>query len=109
MENVLKQVTAHPSFIKKPLGIKLAPYFDIPHFEKVAAMIKKFPMIKFVTTINTIGNALWVDGENEMAMIAPKGGFGGLGGGLVKSTALANVRKLVINHIETQVSYNIFT
>lgn len=44
--------------------------------------------------MNTIGNALLVDGESEMAQIAPKGGFGGLGGGFAKQVALANVRQL---------------
>jgi hypothetical protein len=37
-----------------------------------------------VTTINTIGNALVIDSKAEMSLIAPKSGFGGLGGSLVK-------------------------
>merc|ERR1712046_315035 len=37
---------------------------------------------------------LLVDGESEMAMISPKKGFGGLGGGFTKQVALANVRQL---------------
>jgi hypothetical protein len=45
-----------------------------------------------VTCINTIGNALFVDAENECEAIAPKMGLGGLGGGFVKHSALANVR-----------------
>ena len=45
-------------------------------------------------TCNTIGNGLIVDAENEMAKIVPKGGYGGLAGGYIKYTALANVKKL---------------
>jgi len=95
MEAVLKEITSLPLFAEKglPLGVKLAPYFDFPHFQRAAEIINKFP-IQFVTCINTLGNALIVDAENEMSVIAPKGGFGGLAGGYVKWTALANVRQL---------------
>lgn len=98
MDSVLRAVTTHPAFLKlkkanKPLGIKLAPYFDVPHFTAAAVILNKYP-ISFVVCTNTVGNALVVDAETEMAIIAPKGGFGGLGGGFVKHTALANVRKM---------------
>lgn len=93
MEQVLTAVSALPLFGTKPLGVKLAPYFDMPHFEKAVEIICKFK-IQYVVSINTIGNALFVDADNECAMIAPKGGFGGLGGGYVKQTALANVRMI---------------
>lgn len=97
MRDILKQVTAHPEFAASelPLGVKLAPYFDVPHYDEACAIINAHAdRISFVTSINTIGNALLVDGEAEMAMIAPKGGFGGLGGSLLKQVALANVRQL---------------
>jgi dihydroorotate dehydrogenase (fumarate) len=94
MEDVLAAVTAHPSFGKKPLGVKLAPYMDFPHMDHAATLIAKHPGIKFVVTINTIGNALFVDTENECEGFKAKGGMGGLGGGYVKHTALANVRQL---------------
>lgn len=89
----LKAVTTHPSFGRKPLGVKLAPYFDMPHFRQAADILNLFP-ISYVVCINTIGNALIVDTEAEQPLIAPKGGFGGLGGGYVKHTALANVRQM---------------
>jgi hypothetical protein len=41
-------------------------------------------LCRYVTTINTIGNALVIDSKAEMSLIAPKSGFGGLGGSLVK-------------------------
>eukprot|EP00039_Didymoeca_costata_P030780 m.31320 g.31320 ORF g.31320 m.31320 type:complete len:386 (-) comp8302_c0_seq1:95-1252(-) len=93
MDSVLEAVTSHKDWGKKPLGIKVAPYFDMPHFEKAAKIINKYP-ISFVVCINTVGNALIVDGEAEQPLIAPKGGHGGLGGGFVKHTAMANVRQM---------------
>lgn len=93
MEDVLKQITSHPLFGKKPVGVKLAPYFDTPYFEQATTIIAKYD-IKFVVSINTIGNALFVDVDNECISMSAKDGFGGLGGGYVKQTALANVRQL---------------
>ena len=78
MEDVLEAVCAESCFGQKPLGIKLAPYFDMPHFRKAAEILNRYP-ISFVVCTNTIGNALIVDVDTEMPLIAPKGGFGGLG------------------------------
>lgn len=92
LDRVLTAFTKSPAFQIRPLGVKLPPYFDMPHFEKVASILNKYP-IKFVVCTNTIGNGLIVDPVKEEALIAPKGGFGGLAGIFVKQTALANVRK----------------
>jgi dihydroorotate dehydrogenase (fumarate) len=73
--------------------MKLAPYFDISYFEQATIIISNYD-IKFVVSINTIGNALFVDTDNECISMMAKDGFGGLGGGFVKQTALANVRQL---------------
>lgn len=91
MENVLQAVCSHPQFGKIPLGVKLAPYLDMPLFEQVVSILIKYP-IKYIVCINTIGNALFVDAESECEAIVPRQGLGGLGGGFVKHTALANVR-----------------
>ncbi len=77
---------------KKPLGVKLPPYFDMPHFEMMAAVLNDFP-IAFATCINSIGNGLVIDTDAESVVIKPKHGFGGIGGDFIKPTALANVRK----------------
>lgn len=77
---------------KKPLGVKLPPYFDFVHFEQMAAILNK-RHVAFVTCVNSIGNALFVDPEKECTIIKPKGGFGGIGGDYIKPTALGNVRK----------------
>jgi dihydroorotate dehydrogenase (fumarate) len=48
--------------------------------------------VEFLSLINSVGNGLLVDPERESVVIKPKGGFGGLGGALIKPIALANVR-----------------
>lgn len=75
-------------FFEKPLGVKLPPYFDMAHFDQVAKILNKYPL-SFINTINSIGNAIVI--EDESVTIKPKNGYGGLGGPLVKQTALANV------------------
>ncbi|WP_417427831.1 dihydroorotate oxidase [Halpernia sp.] len=87
-ENILNKVF---EFFKKPIGVKLPPYFDIVHFDELAEILNKFPL-SYVNCINSIGNGLYIDTENESVVIKPKDGFGGIGGAYVKPTALANVR-----------------
>lgn len=76
----------------RPLGVKLPPYFDGFQFEQMAEVLKE-ANVDFIVTINSIGNALVINAEEEQAVIAPNSGFGGLGGRYVKPTALANVHK----------------
>ncbi|OGH19469.1 MAG: dihydroorotate oxidase [Candidatus Levybacteria bacterium RIFCSPHIGHO2_12_FULL_38_12] len=80
---------------KKPWGVKLPPYFDFVHYEQIAKVLKQYP-VKFVTSINSVGNGLVIDPEKEAPAIKPKGGFGGIGGRLIKNIALANVRKFYL-------------
>lgn len=87
-EQILEQVF---SFFTKPLGVKLPPYFDLAHFDQMAEILNKFPLT-YINSINSIGNGLYIDPETEAVVIKPKEGFGGIGGGYVKPTALANVR-----------------
>lgn len=94
METVLQAITKNPNLSRIPLGVKLAPYFDVPHFQRVIDIIIKYPAVKYLVTCNTIGNGLLIDYERETTMIAPKNGFGGLGGGYIKPIALSNVRML---------------
>jgi dihydroorotate dehydrogenase (fumarate) len=74
------------------IGVKLPPYFDFSQFEDSAKVLMEYPL-DFITCINSIGNGLIIDGENESAIIKPKNGFGGIGGKYIKPTGLANVRK----------------
>lgn len=88
VESALKALTVLGD---KPIGIKLAPYFDMSHFVAMADILKRFP-VKFITCVNSIGNTLIIDPETESAIIKPKGGFGGLCGDYIKPIGLANVR-----------------
>ncbi len=89
-ERLLEQVGG---ILTVPFGVKLPPYFDPVHHRKIAEVLQRVG-IAFVTMINSVGNALVVDPEREMVVIKPKGGFGGLGGRIIKPVALANVRAL---------------
>ena len=75
----------------KPLGLKLPPYYDLAHFRKMAKIISSHS-IAFITCINSIGNTLAIDYENETSVIRPREGLGGLSGEYIKPVALANVK-----------------
>ena len=100
MEDVLAQVCSLPCFSGPsaplfPLGVKLPPYFDRPHFEMAAALLNRYKrVLGYAASINTIGNALAVDHRAEMPAVRANGGYAGLSGPAVKYTALANVRQL---------------
>lgn len=79
------------SIFSKPLGIKLPLYFDFAHFDQMADILNQFPLT-YVNAINSVGNGLYIDTEQEAVVIKPKEGFGGIGGEYIKPTALANVR-----------------
>ena len=89
MDRLLETVS---KICKKPWGVKLPAYFDFVHYDQIAKVIKKFP-VKFLTSVNSVGNGLVIDPNKEKTVIKPKGGFGGIGGRYIKYTALANVRK----------------
>ncbi len=89
-ENMLTQVQ---KVCKKKLGVKLPPYFDMVHFDDIAAILNSHK-VGFVSAVNSIGNGLIIDPQTERPLIKPKGGFGGIGGKFLKPTALANVRRL---------------
>lgn len=87
-ERLMKRVR---KVITVPMGVKLPPYFDPAHHEQTARVIERVG-VDFLSLINSVGNGLVVDPERETVVIKPKGGFGGLGGPLIKPVALANVR-----------------
>ncbi len=89
-EQTDKALAAITKLGDKPLGIKLPAYFDFNHFETVANILKKYP-VKFISSINSIGNTLVIDPETESPVIKPKAGFGGLCGSYIKPIGLANV------------------
>jgi dihydroorotate dehydrogenase (fumarate) len=77
--------------ITVPMGVKLPPYFDPAHHDAMAQVLGRTG-VDFLSLINSVGNGLVVDPAAETVVIKPKGGFGGLGGPLIKPVALANVR-----------------
>ncbi|WP_447977611.1 dihydroorotate oxidase [Candidatus Nitrospira bockiana] len=77
--------------VSVPLGVKLPPYFDPAHHDAMARVLERVDL-QFLSLINSVGNGLIVDPDKETVVIKPKGGFGGLGGALIKPVALANVR-----------------
>lgn len=87
-ERLLKKMR---KVITVPMGVKLPPYFDPAHHEVMGKVIGRCE-VDFLNMINSVGNGLVVDPEREAVVIKPKGGFGGLGGTLIKPVALANVR-----------------
>ena len=91
-EQTDKVLTEIMSITKKPLGVKLPPYFDFVHYEQITKILNKHH-VKFVSCVNSPGNTLYIDADKEQVVIKPKGGFGGLGGHYIKPIALANVRK----------------
>jgi dihydroorotate dehydrogenase (fumarate) len=100
MDKVLKAVSkVLKAFSKVPglpvLGIKLPPYFDSQHFESAATVLNKHKgIVKYVASINTVGNAFAIDAYADQAAIVANTGFGGLSGPAVKYTAIGNVYKL---------------
>jgi len=87
-ERLLKRVRP---LITVPMGVKLPPYFDPAHHAVMAEVIGRCG-VDYLNLINSVGNGLVIDPQRETPVIKPKGGFGGLGGSLIKPVALANVR-----------------
>jgi len=88
VEKILKKIS---NLGKKPIGLKLPPYFDFSHQKQMAELIKKYK-ISFITCINSIGNTLIINPKTETTIIKPRKGFGGLCGDYIKPVALGNVR-----------------
>lgn len=87
-ERLLKRVRP---LITVPMGVKLPPYFDPAHHAVMTEVIGRCG-VDYLNLINSVGNGLVIDPQRETPVIKPKGGFGGLGGSLIKPVALANVR-----------------
>ena len=95
LKDILQQVSQfvqkHPTL--PPLGIKLPPYLDFVVLGQVAQLLNQHAStIRFVTAINTLGNAMAVQGK--CPTVKSNHGYAGLSGPAVHYTALANVRKL---------------
>lgn len=96
MDNTLRKVFdvySDQALENCPVGLKLSPYFDPVHFQMAADVIDGYTkQLSFLTCVNSLGNGLVIDIENETTVIHPKNGLGGIGGDFIKHTSLANVR-----------------
>ena len=79
------------SDLEKPWGIKLPPYFDNTHFERVAEILKTYKP-HYLACINSVPLALHIDPHTETYSIKPNRGRGGLGGASIRQISLANVQ-----------------
>ena len=95
LEKMRDVINTYPSLMNLILGLKLPPYFDPVHFQKLYdTLIDYTSIIQFLTAINSVGNALIVDTNTETVVLKPKRGLGGLGGKYIKPIALSNVMQL---------------
>ncbi|MBP7819257.1 dihydroorotate oxidase [Candidatus Gracilibacteria bacterium] len=74
-----------------PIGLKLPPFYSQVHIKEYAEVLLKSE-IRFISTINSIGNTLVIDPETERSVVKPNNGLGGLSGPFIKPVALSNVR-----------------
>eukprot|EP00727_Mastigamoeba_balamuthi_P003130 m51a1_g12814 putative dihydroorotate dehydrogenase (221) ;mRNA; r:2676-3338 len=93
-ESMRKYLELISGIVKVPWGVKLPPFFDPVHFEVAAGVLSQYAErgLTFVTCVNSLGNGLVIDPLSEETVIAPRDGFGGVGGSIIKPNALANVR-----------------
>src|SRR3989338_5829216 len=62
MEKYLTEVC---KVFKADFGVKLPPYFDMSHFDSAAEILNRFPQVKFLSCINSVGNTLIIDTHKE--------------------------------------------
>lgn len=92
-DEVLRRVAECTDTI--PLGVKLPPYLDLAHHDRIAEVLGAYKsVIRWVTAINSVGNCLALDVGDLCPFLRPKHGLGGFGGGPIKPIALANVWNL---------------
>ncbi|KAL7574453.1 hypothetical protein ACA910_015824 [Epithemia clementina (nom. ined.)] len=78
-----------------PLGVKLPPYLDMMQLQQVADILNQHSnILSFITTINTMGNALPIDLSVQQPYILANSGLAGMSGRALKAHALANVHQL---------------
>ena len=94
-ETAEQLLTRIRNVVNRPMGAKLPPYFDPAHHDHMATILKRCG-VNFISVINSIGNGLVINPETDAVIIKPKGGFGGLGGAIIKPVALANVRAFAL-------------
>lgn len=88
--------------VKARVAVKLSPFSDPFALENIAAVIKRYSVVKAVTTSNTFPNAFSFNEEGK-PRITPVNGLAGLGGPALKPIALGQVvqlRAILPKHID---------
>ena len=97
LDSFLRKLFERYTMNKKTIGIKLSPFFDTGHFNRMFNILNENKNLDFLTCINGIGNGLYIDIDTEEPVIKPKNGLGGLGGSIVKPIGLSNVNMFYKN------------
>ncbi len=78
--------------IELTFGLKLPPYYLGDEYKAITAVLGKYSNnIDFITCINSVPNGIDYDIDNNMPIITPNDGYGGIGGPAVLPIGLANV------------------
>lgn len=75
----------------KIIGLKLAPVYDLGHYDVISNLLLKSGSIDFITCCNSVTNGLLINSETEETRIFPRDGLGGIGGVYCKPVCLSNV------------------
>lgn len=84
---VLKRVRKNTN---KKIAVKTAPFLDSVAQQDFCEIVKK-NRIDIIVAINTLGNAMYIDGDRERITLKSK--WGGLGGEAIKMVGWGNVRR----------------
>jgi dihydroorotate dehydrogenase (fumarate) len=93
LDALVPLLPSHHLYPNFTFGVKLPPYFDPTHFDRVASLLSRYQRLDSVTAINSPGHGLFIDTKANSSRIAPNGGLGGLGGRCCLPIALGNVRQ----------------
>lgn len=91
LSRVLGLLHHYPQF---RFGLKLPPLFSMALTRRAADIINLYAhVVKFVTCSNSLPKGLLIGPETDKPMLAPNGGFGGVGGVYMKPVTLAEVHR----------------
>ena len=94
LDNTLRDMFNEIGPLELTFGIKLPPYYLPDEFVAISKVLEKYRrQIDFITCINSIPNGIDFDVDNNLPLIKPNDGYGGIGGPALLPVGLANVRR----------------
>ena len=94
LDTALEKIFTECGKMKCTFGLKLPPYYLQRDFNNISAVLKKWAEhIDFITCINSVPNCIDYDINNDIPIILPNNGYGGMGGPAILPIGLANVSK----------------